>query len=469
MLNIGFKICFNIIKVAFSKIKKSGKSNRLFLLFNFQRNINESSDIMKKTFTLILVSGLLLTSLTSNAQRDNRAEKGVVTVVNNDTVNARQVEKTLKENAPAAPNDNGLPRFALVGKHNQYYIGLGAQFLGEGVFDFGDNMSSPTLFIPSSITKAAPGNGGSLGFGWQSSSIYLNVVAMPGTDNQVGLFFKGNFMGNNNAFSVFHFYAKYRGLTAGYTTSLFTDGNAEPMTIDFEGPNGYPFINLFTASWTQNFNNHVSAAIGIDAPTASITTGDHSATVSQRIPAIPLYLQYAWNGGNSHIRLSGLVRPLQYRNLVKSENTTIVGGGVQLSGMAQVVGPLTFSYNAAYGKGFSNYLQDDNGLGLDAVATTEPGKIEGVKSMGLTAGLSYAFTPSLSANMVYSHLTNWLPDKAVVDGSQYRYGDYAVANIIYNVNRFVSAGIEYDYGHRKSFGGESLHSNRIQVQFGVTF
>lgn len=294
-------------------------------------------------------------------------------------------------------------------------------------------------------------------------------MALPGTKDQIGVFFKANFMGNNNLFNCFHFFAKYRGLTAGYTTSLFSDGAAEPMTIDFEGPNGYPYDFLFTAYWTQNFTKNFSGAIGIDAPTASLTPGNGATNVDQRIPAIPVYLQYAWNEGNSHLRLSGLVRPLQYRNNVAEKNKTLTGIGVQLSGMTQVYGPLSFSYNAAYGEGIGNYLQDDNGLGLDAVATDKAGEMEMVKSLGVTAGLNYAFTPNLSANLVYSHLTNWLPDNASVDGDQYRYGDYVAANLIYNINKFVSAGIEYDYGHRKSFDASSLHTNRLQLQFGVTF
>ncbi len=407
---------------------------------------------------------------TASAQRDNRHfENGVVEIVNDSDTNPADVEKAFKKNAPSAPNDNGLPRFALVGKNDKFYLGIGGQFLGEGVFDFGDNMPSTLLFTPSSITPRTPGNGGNLGFGWQTSSIYLNFVAMPGTDNQLGVFFKGNFMGTNNNFGCFHFYARYRGLTAGYTNSLFTDGAAEPMTIDFEGPNGYPFLNLFTAYWEQPFTTHFSGAIGVEAPTASLTTGHGTATVNQRVPAIPLYLQYAWDGGNSHLRLSGLVRPMQYRNTVAEKNSTMTGLGVQLSGMAHIAGGLSVNYNAAYGRGIGTYLQDDNGLGLDAVPSTTAGSLDMVKTMGVTGGLSYNFSSKVSTNLTYSHLTNWLKDTSLAQSEQYRYGDYVAANVIYNVNKFVSAGLEYDYGHRKSFDGTSLHTNRLQLQLAVTF
>ncbi|MDE6648417.1 MAG: hypothetical protein K2K45_00630 [Muribaculaceae bacterium] len=426
---------------------------------------------MKKHY--VLAVGLFMATMgafNASAQRDNRTmEKDVTTLIFNDKEDRAAVEKTLKENAPQSPNDNGLPRFAIVGKDRQFYLGIGGQFLGEGVFTWGGSMPSATLFTPSALTPATPGNGGNTQFAWQTSSIYMNFVAMPGTDNQIGIFFKANFMGNNNAFNCFHFYAKYRGLTAGYTNSLFTDAAAEPMTIDFEGPNGYPFMTLFTAYWEQNFTKDFSGAIGIDAPSSSMTTDASTATVNQRIPAVPLYLQYSWNDGSSHVRLSGLIRPLQYRNLAEGTNSTAVGGGIQLSGMSKVVGNLSANFNAAYGRGIGSYLQDDNGLGMDAVATGEAGHMETVKTFGVTGGLSYSFSPKVSTNLTYSHLVNSFPDNAVVSADKYRYGDYVAANVIYNINKFVSAGIEYDYGHRKDFNGEGLHANRLQCQLAVTF
>ncbi len=421
----------------------------------------------------ILAASLLLTvvsAFSASAQRDNRhMESGVTTLIHNENANPDEVEKNMKSNAPKAPNDNGLPRFAIVGKNNDFYLGIGGQFLGEGVFTWGDNNPSATLFTPSSLTPSTPGNRSNTQFGWQTSSLYMNFVAMPGSDNQIGIFFKGTFMGEHDGFKLKHFYAKYRGLTVGHTTSLFTDGAAEPMTIDYEGPNGYPFLGLFTAYWEQNFTKNFSGAIGIDAPTASMTYSATTEKTNQRIPAIPLYLQYAWDGGKSHVRLSGLVRPMQYRNLAESANKAAVGGGVQLSGMTKVVGNLGANFNAAYGSGIGTYLQDDNGLGLDVVATSKPGKMETVKTLGVTGGLNYTFSPKVSTNLTYSHLVNWLPEDAVVSDNQYRYGDYVAANVIYNINKFVSAGIEYDYGHRKDFNGVGLHANRLQCQLAVTF
>lgn len=412
-----------------------------------------------------------LSGLTLHAQRDSRTmENGVVTVILNEKdADGKDVEKVMKENAPQAPNDNGLPRFAIVGKERQFYIGIGAQFLGEGVMDWGGEMPSAINFIPSSIIGATPGNGGNLRFAWQTSSVYMNVLAMPHTDNQVGLFFKLNFTGNNSNPCVSHFYAKYKGLTVGYTNSAFTDGSAQPMTIDNQGPNGYPSITMFTAYWTQPLGQNFTGAIGIDAPSASFTNGPQTTNVNQRIPAIPLYVQYGWDEGAGHIRLSGIIRPMQYRDVAAGKNETLVGAGIQLSGMTPVAGGLSVQWNGAYGRGIGTYIQDDNGLGLDATASSREGKLSMVKTLGVTGGLNYVFSPKLSGNVVYSHVTNHLGGNGEATGAQYRQGNYVAANLLYNVNKFVGAGVEYDYGQRKSFDGASEHVNRIQCQLSVTF
>lgn len=425
---------------------------------------------MKRIFafsSMLLIVGSMFPVF---AQRDGRHfEKGVVSVTNNDTVDTQTVEKHLIRNAPVSPKDNGLPRFAIVGKDHKFYMGIGAQFLGEAEFDFGDKMSSPICFTPSAITPATPGNRSSLGFGWQTSSVYMNILALPGQSNEVGLFFKANFSGDNNTLHVKHFYGKYKGLKVGFTTGLFTDAAAEPMTIDYEGPNGYPFLGVFTASWTQNFTEHFSGAIAVESTTTDMTVNSSTEQVNQRIPVIPVYLQYGWNEGKAHARLSGMVRPMQYRNLSAGQNKVLTGLGIQLSGMNPIAGPLSLNYNVVYGKGISSYLQDDTGLGLDAVPTTTAGKMEMVRNLGLTAGLSYTFSSKVTTNLVYSHLVNYMPEKADISDETYRYGDYFVVNILYNINRFVGAGIEYDYGLRKDFAGNTLHSNRLQVQFSVTF
>lgn len=442
---------------------------------------------MKKSVLLLSGAVMLLQAIPATAQPSAvNPEESVVEVIVGDKGATVNVEEEFIDNAPKKRNDNGLPRFAIVGNDNKFYLGVGAQFLGEAVYDFGDPMPSVYAFVPSSIGRRTPGNGSQLRFTALTSNIYLNAVALPGTKDRVGLFFKAqvNDGGNNYGFFVQHFYVTYRGFQAGYTSSLFADGAAMPYTIDDQGPDGSANLTLFTANYTVSFAKNFSFAVGVEQPTANLTTGNGSRTVNQRIPAIPLYLQYAWGKGqNSHVRLSGLVRPMQYRDLAASENKTSVGFGVQLSGLAAVTPAFTLYYDATYGHGIADYLQDETGLGLDAVPSFEKaGSLALMESMGVTGGFTVNITPRLALNAMYSHVTNWLPGAArlstdvapgeegpTVSPDTYRYGDYVAANLMYTFNKILAAGIEYDYGHMKMFSGDSRHTNRLQAQLSVTF
>lgn len=424
---------------------------------------------MKNTRIILAAFLASAAAIPAFAQFDVEDEPNV-TVIVGDKSNPEEVEIEFVRNAPAQKRIHGLPRFAIVGNDRKFYLGVGAQFLGEGVFDFGDAMPSPVDFVPSTITPAAKGDRGSFRFSALTSSFYINAVALPGTKNRVGLFFKAEINnGNDYGFSVSHFYVNYRGFNVGYTSTLFQDGAAMPFTIDNQGPNGSAAMTVFTANYTQDFGKGFSGAIGIENPTADMNCGSHARQVSQRIPAVPLYLQYAWGGGASHIRLSGMVRPLQYRDLVADKNRTICGAGVQLSGLVSVADPFTLYYGATYGKGIADYMQDDTGMNLDAVAEGVSGKCKAMTTFGVTAGLSYKLTDRLTFNGVYSHLLNSRPDNTVVDGDTYRYGDYVAANLYYTFNKILAAGIEYDYGHVADFNNSRRHTNRIQAQLAVSF
>lgn len=421
-----------------------------------------------KTHRIMLTGMALGMALTAAAQYEMKEEPNVTIIVGN-AQEAAEVEKELGSNAPVLLNEEGLPRFAIIGKERQYYLGIGAQFLGEAVFDFGDNMPPAVDFIPSAMTRAADGDGASLRFSAVTSSFFINAVALPGTKNRVGIFFKGKLDNNDKyGFHVSHFYFNYRGINVGLNHSVFMDDASVPFTIDAQGPNASAQMTLFTLNYSHDFGKGVSAAIGIEEPTAQFQSFTGTRKVSQRIPSVPMYVQYAWGDGSGHIRLSGMVRPMQYRDLVADKNRTLCGGGVQLSGLVNV-SPVTFYYGAVYGSGISEFLQDDNGLSLDAIASDKAGRMKSMRNLGLTAGVSLDLTKRLTFNAVYSHLLNMRPDGSSVAQSAYRYGDYAAANLMYNFSRIIAAGIEYDYGHTKSFGSESLHTNRLQAQLAVSF
>lgn len=407
-------------------------------------------------------------------------ETGEVTIINSrDTPEEKEttinVYEFFLENAPKTFRKPGTPRFAIEGKDKKFYLGIGGTAKATVSYDWGSPIDNGFDFTTSSIPmQTRKGDGGLVQFNAATSGLYLNFVALPGDRNQVGFYFDFNLTGGNDyGFDLQYAYIKYRGLTAGYDYSLFSDMAAAPPSIDNEGPCGFTAIPNGVLDYRHSFNSHWSVGIGAEMPMVSATTGDKTYTVNQRVPDIPAYIQYAWGGGRSWLRFSGIVRNMLYRDVMADKNRDIVGWGVKMSGSASLSPFVTAYYQAAYGKGITSYFQDLYEGGLDMVPRAgAPGRLEAVKSWGGYLGLQYNFSPKVFATTTYSHVRNYA--RPYTDGStpwdsQYKYAQYALANVMWRITPEIQTGIEYIYGRRVDMSGLSHHDNRIQTMLQITF
>lgn len=378
------------------------------------------------------------------------------------------------ENAPKAYHISGAPRFAIEGKDGKFYLGIGGTAKATVSFDWGNPIDNAYDFTTSAIPmQPSPGNGGLYQFSAATSGLFLNFVGMPGSKDQVGAYINFNFTGNGNdyGFNLYYAYIKYRGFTVGYDFSLFSDMAAIPPSIDNEGPNALTAIPNGVIDYRHSFNPHWSVGIGAELPMVSATDGSGTTTVNQRVPDIPAYVQYSWDKGKSWLRFSGIVRNMMYRDVVADRNRDCCGWGVKMSGSASLCPAVTAYYQAAYGKGITSYFQDLYEGGLDMVPDGE-GRLKAVEAWGGYIGLQYNLSPSVFATTTYSHLRNYAdryPGGSTDWGGQYRYAQYALANVIWNITPQISTGLEYIYGRRVDMDGVSRHDNRIQTMLQITF
>lgn len=427
---------------------------------------------MKKTYILIV---LMLSYMAVSADTDSpapyppRNPNTQVTVLGPHPASPDSVKSAFEENAPSVRDIEGIPRFAIVGKERKFYMGIGANLRLLGLVDWGDHVGSDLYFTPAMFTPVAPGNRSYLSGSAQSSSIFMNIVALPARKDRFSLFILANLSGADYTLRIRYFYGKYRGLTLGYTDSPFADGDAVPTTIDSEGACGSIFYKTVTASWEQDFGHGISGSIGLDVPKASLTYDKNVGEVNQRIPAVPLHIQYRWGDG-SHIRASALLRPMQYRDLVEGRNRALFGWGVQLSGLWDFLPGACVHYDAVFGRGITDYLCDGAGISADGTpSVSSPGRLDTSESLGLSLGLSYDILRNLKANALYSHMRVYPQGSSLHPASDYRYSQYLAVNLLYYLNRYIMLGLEYDWGKKDTFGGDKLHANRLQALFSLSF
>lgn len=384
------------------------------------------------------------------------------------------VLKVLEENAPNYFNAPGMPRFSVIGKDREFYLGIGGYIRGTASYDFGNPIESPLYFIPSDIPMyGAAGNGSLLQFSAASSNIFFNFVALPHTEDKVGAYIDFGFAEGlgDYGFSLKAAYLTYRNVIAGYTTSLFTDGAAAAHTIDQQGPNAMTFLFNTVINYRVALTRHWSVGAGLEMPSVNASYHTYTRAVNQRVPDIPFYIQYGWKEGKGWLRLSGLLRNMYYRNELEGRNVDEVGWGVKLSGASPIGRTLTLYSQSVFGKGIASYVQDLQGLGLDMVPVEAgSGRMKTTQVVASYCGLQWEMSPKLSASATFSEVKCFLPDEIQDKGEDtYKEGIYFVSNVIYNVSPVLTTGIEYLWGSRKNRDDVVRHNNRIQIAMRVNF
>ena len=367
--------------------------------------------------------------------------------------------------------DPRAPRFLFMDRKGKVALGIGGYVKGTMSVDMGgisDNLDFVTADIP--VPKQADMLN-QFQMDASTSRLFLKLVGRNTAVGNFSVYVESDFRGKDGHqydLRLRQAYIRLGNLLFGRTRSTFADGAAGPPTIDFEGPSGSVSKKNTMIQYKQQIDKNWSWAASIESPSESYTVvKNESKSIKQRIPDIPAYLQYEWNDGQSHIRLSGLFRALSYRNLVKEENEYAIGLASQLSGMIAFSPRITFYYQAAYGHGYADYLNDLGGLGYDLIPDGDNGKLKAPYALGIVGGLQYNFCKNFFISASYSQCR--LYDQASLSDSAYKYGQYVVANAFYSPFNNCQVGIEFLYGNRHNHDGESGNAHRLNAMIQYNF
>ncbi|MFR9566827.1 MAG: DcaP family trimeric outer membrane transporter, partial [Rikenellaceae bacterium] len=260
-------------------------------------------------------------------------------------------------------------------------------------------------------------------------------------------------------------YVSFMGITAGRAVTTFSDPMAAPRTIDFQGPNAYCFnyatLIRYQRSWADD---HLTAAIALEQPNVSGTYGTTFEEIPQRVPDIPIYLQYQWGENrDSHLRMSGIFRDMYAYSVTSDKNTTQVGWGVQLSGRAKLCHWMKLIYSGTLGEGITPYIQDLIGSGLDFTPKSDDGaELQATPMYAWQAAAEFNISSRVSATGGYSAV-NVDTKYGYYSDDEYKMGQYIFGNVFYAVTPRMQIACEYIYGNRKNMDQTKNSANRASV------
>lgn len=360
------------------------------------------------------------------------------------------------------------PYFMFMSKDATFALGLGGSIRMRGYYDFGGSVPTDG-FAPYNIpVPKNPALRRQLGGTMDGTNIYLRVIGRNAVIGDIMGFVKGKF-NQNNHFVLDRAYVQLRSVTLGYANSTFEDPGAEAPTIDGAGQNGATGTSHVLIRWDHDFKARPwSMAAALEWPNHQVDAdGVKTENLKDWFPDVVAFGQYSW-GNEEHVRLSGMLRVLPYRDLVVGKNRNRVGWGVQLSAKISPTPPLNIYFEANTGQGYQSNMGDLSLGDYDLVTDqTTPGRLYAPFAMGLNAGLKYHFWPNLYAGLALAE-AHYFP-KYKVDPTDYKYGLYGAINLFYEPVPRMIFGIEYIIGSRHNFNGEHASANRIDAVFQLDF
>lgn len=358
--------------------------------------------------------------------------------------------------------DPETPNFLFLSKNAKLMMGIGGVVRMRGWFDWGGAIPGKGFMpylIPIPENPTSPRR-----FGTSPSGTAL-FFQMSG-QSRIGtyrVYIEANFNGyEGRGFHLKKAYATLGDMTIGYASSTFSDPAAMAPTVDAQGATNKLSKTDVLVRYMPTFHRHWTVAVSLENPSSQIDVSDTNTTpTSDWLPDLSAFFQYQWGDGE-HVRLSGIVRNLGYRNLLQERNHNVAGWGVQLSSMAHPLPPVTTYLTFNYGHGYGGLTNDLLAGKYDLVPSPgNPGTLYAPRSFGYCVGVQYNFTHALFASASFSQ-THYLP-KLPVAPTEYRYGWCADINVFWNIMPRLQVAAEFDLGRRMNQDGTNRYARRLSA------
>jgi hypothetical protein len=280
--------------------------------------------------------------------------------------------------------------------------------------------------------------------------------------------------GGGNPFRLRFAFFDFGYFRLGQQNSVFMDGNAFPLTVDFAGPRGLLNQRRAGARATIPLSDTLFWAIGVEQPFSDITTNGLGTNV-QDIPDFATHLRYEADLG--HVQLSTIVRSIGYQptgGQVIRQPALGLSASTVFHPWAMLIGSnpvrksnptglercrILLQYSCGWGIG--RYIQDTAGLGLDGQVNPITGGFDTLYAAGWSVSYEHWYTERWLSNLTYSQTS--IGHNGFQPATTYVGARYLAASLWWVPFTRMSLGIEYLWGDRENLSGQRGSANRLNA------
>jgi hypothetical protein len=278
-------------------------------------------------------------------------------------------------------------------------------------------------------------------------------------------FIEGDFAGDRNTLRLRHAYGQWRRFIFGQTWSTFSDPEAEPDGIDFEGLNAIVLFRQPQIRWSLPLSERLRLALALEDPKPDLTGAEGVNQVPDFIARVRWEPRF---GG--HVQLSGIVRQLRGEPTDEANQIAAASGyGVNISGRLPFPylherDRLLFQHNS--GRGIGRYISDLSTLGgQDAVFDSVARELRALDVFSGYVGYEHWWTErlrsSISFGIVGVNNLDIQPDEALHTTRR------SSINFMWSPIPRLDLVTEFLWGRRVN--KDKQHGFAAQTQIGSTF
>jgi len=393
---------------------------------------------------------------TTSDARSGRVETG-------DAVRAQDVKETsaVIEEFPGAIEIPGT----------QVYFRLGG-FVRLNVTRNWTALGSDTSFIVASIpVEGTPeaGKGERTSFTAAQSRLAFDF-RMPSGMGLLRAFTEADFAGSGSSLRLRHAYGQAGPLLVGQTWTTFSNVQAFPEVIDFEGLDGMVFGRQPQVRGTFSPARWFSAAIALEASQIQVTGG----TPAPAVPDAAAHVRFLGDWGV--VQIAGVGRHLRVESPESpGVGASTVGSGVSVSAWI----PLPFlsegsdiAFQVAGGRGIARYITGPSSAasydgGRDVIYDAEQNVARALPVAGGYVALRYFWLPILRSTLTYSGAV--IANFEGMPATSYAVTHYASLNLIVSPVERLDIGAEVLAGSRTNEDGASGAALQTQIASTLRF
>lgn len=361
-------------------------------------------------------------------------------------------------------------------------IRFGGQVRVTGIHTF-NALGIDDRFVTSSIPvgpERPPGQESRVVYTAIPSRFSFDVRGPAWSSHTYRTFVEGDFAGSSRAFRLRHAFVQTERFVIGQTWSTFSDPEAEPIGVDFEGLNAISLFRQAQVRYTHRLRDGLRVSIAAENPAPDLTgaegvnqTPDFIGRLRWEPPKRDA--QHGLSAGRvlyraEHVQASVLAR--QLRGQVGESSTTVAthGLGVNVSGVVATWWDADdrIKFAANFGSGIGKYITDLGTLGgQDAVYDPDTGTLEALRVDSAYVGYERRWRPTLVSAFTYGIVN--VHNLAVQSDDSFRRTQRATFNITWSPVPQAEIGIEFLTGRRKNKDGQSAGANQLQVGWTYRF